>query len=72
MSSHTFIALRDLFHRDPIRLVARRVVVFLTHAGTKQMAQLRHVKVAMYATPAADFVMVQAQFFFPFAKATFD
>jgi len=35
------------------------------------MAQLRHVEVPMHASPAADFVVVQAQFFLALAKATF-
>ena len=47
------------------------VVELLTHAGAKQVGQLRQVKVPVQATPAANFVMVQTQFLFGLAKAAF-
>jgi len=61
-----------LFHGNASRLFARRLVVFLTNAGTEQMTELRHVEVTVHATPATNFVVVQAEFFLPFAKAAFD
>jgi len=52
-----------LFHGNASRLFARRLVVFLTNAGTEQMTELRHVEVTVHATPATNFVVVQAEFF---------
>ena len=62
----------NLFHRDPVQLIARRVVVFLPYTGTKEMTELRYEEVPMHAAPTTDFVVVQAEFFLPFAKATFE
>jgi len=61
-----------LLDAEPIQRRIGRIVVLLTHAGTEQMTQLGHLEVPMHASPAANLVVVQAQLFFPFAKATFD
>ena len=52
--------------------LAREEVVLLTYACTEQMAQLRDVEMSMDATPTAEFVMIQAEFFLSLAKAAFD
>ena len=59
----------DLFDADPID---RGVVVLLTHAGTEEVAQLSHEEVPPDAPPAANFVVVHAQFFLGLAETVFD
>jgi hypothetical protein len=54
-------------------IIARhRSIEFLPHPGTKQVAQLRQVEVAVQATPTANLVLVQPQLFFGLAKTTLD
>src|SRR5665213_1663207 len=51
----------DLLDRQAGRRLAVRPVVLLTDARAKQVAELRDEKMAMDATPAAHFVMIQPQ-----------
>ena len=62
----------NLLDRDSVEPFVGICVVLQTHPGTEQMAELRHVEVAMKAPPAADFVMVHSQFFLALAEATLD
>lgn len=62
----------DLFDRDSIHLIARRRVVFLAHASTKQVTELGDMEVAMNTSPTTNFVVVQSQLLLRLAKTTFD